>query len=253
MNGSAYDPRRVLGGLFRAYFNLLLPPSCVYCQADLDDLSSNIYLCKKCLAKLGPNRWLGCRRCGATVAEDSLTSEHCPNCDNRKLHFDSVIVLGSYHVGLAEAVKRMKRTAHDPLSLAMGRLFCERRGGLLREFEADVVVPVPMFWRRRIATGKNSPEVLARCAASAIGVPYRRRLLTKIRDTPQQKGLSVESRVENVRGAFRVRRPALADGARVLLIDDVMATGATGSEAAKTLKKAGAAAVAAAVVARAGY
>lgn len=112
-------------------------------------------------------------------------------------------------------------------------------------------MPVPMHWRRRFAKGKNSPELPAQCVAKSVGSPARRGVLIRHHDTPSQKGLTVSRRFENMRGAFRVRRPALIKDARVLLIDDVLTTGATCSEAAKTLKQAGAAMVAVAVIARA--
>ncbi|NLF07888.1 MAG: ComF family protein, partial [Pirellulaceae bacterium] len=214
-------------------------------------LRSNIFLCEKCLARLGPKQWLGCRRCGAPVDENHLAADDCPKCKHARFHFDAVVVLGNYHKGLSDAVLRMKRPSHDPLSLALGRLLCELRGDRLRQLEADLVMAVPMHWRRRLATGKNSPELIAQCIAKSIGVPLRSGVLVKHRNTPPQKGLTLARRMENIRGSFRVRRAALVKDARVLLVDDVMTTGATGSEAAKTLKRAGAAMVAVAVAARA--
>lgn len=125
MNGLVNGFRRGIGGLLRAYGSLLLPTSCTFCQADILDTASDVQLCDKCLARLGPKQWLGCQRCGEPVAEDHLAADDCPKCRKIRLHFDAVVVLGNYHVGLSEAVLRMKRPAHDPLSLAMGRLLCE--------------------------------------------------------------------------------------------------------------------------------
>ncbi|MBU4272838.1 MAG: hypothetical protein KKA28_13340 [Planctomycetes bacterium] len=145
----------------------------------------------------------------------------------------------------------MKRPSHDPLSLALGQLLWERRRDHLSEIRADVIVPVPMYWRRRLQRGKNNPETLAGCLARALGVSMLRGVLVRQLNTKPQAGLSPASRFRNVRGAFRVRRPDGIRDARILLIDDVLTTGATCSEAAKTLKRAGAAMVAVAVVARA--
>jgi ComF family protein len=167
------------------------------------------------------------------------------------LKFDAVIPLGGYHAGLRDAILRMKRPAHDALSAAIGRLLAARRRDDLAAISADVILPIPMFWRRRLARGKNSPELLANCLAKSLGVPMRRRVLVRLRNTPPQAGLPPSRRFENVRGAFRMRHPEAVKDARILLVDDVLTTGATCSEAAKTLKQAGAAMVAVAVAARA--
>ena len=148
----------------------------------------------------------------------------------------------------------MKRPAHDALSVAIGRLLAQRRGECLVGVQADLVVPIPMYWGRRLGRGKNSPEALANCLAKSLKVPMRAAILVRRRNTLPQASLTPSRRFQNVRGAFQVRRPDAVTGARVLLVDDVLTTGATCSEAAKMLKQAGAAMVAVAVVARAqGY
>jgi ComF family protein len=144
----------------------------------------------------------------------------------------------------------MKRPAYDALSVAMGELLLERRRERLAAIGADLIVPIPMFWRRRLGRGKNSPELLAKCLAKALGVPMRT-VLVRRRNTLPQAGLAPPRRRQNVRGAFRVRRPDVVKGIRILLVDDVLTTGATCSEAANVLKRAGAALVAVAVIARA--
>ena len=176
---------------------------------------------------------------------------HCPLCQKTTLRFDTVIPLGAYDAELREAVLRMKRPAHDRLSLAMGRLLVAQRREQLVGLGPDLIVPIPMFWWRRLGRGKNSPDVLASCLAKSLGVPMRRRALVRRRNTQPQAGLPPSRRFLNMQGAFRVRRPKAVKDARVLLVDDVLTTGATCSEAAKMLKQAGAAMVAVAVVARA--
>ena len=90
----------------------------------------------------------------------------------------------------------MKRPAHDPLSSALGRLLAERRGGHLAEIRAEVIVPIPMFWRRRLGRGKNSPEVLAGCLGRSLGVPVRRERLGPV---PQHVAASQLSAVAAIR------------------------------------------------------
>ena len=243
--------RRGISGLAMAGRNLLLPPRCAYCDRELHEEDGDWPLCVDCLARLGPETWHGCRRCGGEVLDCGFLPERCLLCRNTPLKFDAAVTLGSYHAGLRDVVLRMKRPSHDGLTIAMGRVLFRRRGEQLREHRADMVVPIPMFWRRRLGRGINSPDVLARCLGRSLGVPVRRDVLIRRRNTLPQADLPPSRRFENMRGAFRVRRPKAAENARVLLVDDVLTTGATCSEAAKMLKQAGAAYVVVAVVARA--
>ena len=243
--------KEAVAGLTQAGCGLLFPPRCASCEVDLAEDHEQSLLCAECLARLGPETWFGCRRCGGAVDAGEGQPAHCPLCKNVPLRFDAAVTLGSYHAGLRAVILCMKRPAHDGLSTAMGRLMARRRRHELESIRADVVVPIPMFWTRRLGRGTNSPELLAGCLGSALNIPVRRRLLVRCRNTLPQAELPPSQRFRNMRGAFRVRRGAGVENARVLLVDDVLTTGATCSEAAKMLKQAGASMVAVAVVARA--
>ncbi|HUT13621.1 MAG TPA: phosphoribosyltransferase family protein [Thermoguttaceae bacterium] len=144
----------------------------------------------------------------------------------------------------------MKRPAHDSLSAAMGRLLAALREEQFAQLNLDLVVPVPMYWMRLARRGTNSPEILSQCLGQHLGVPVRR-VLSRRRNTLPQADLSPRDRFRNVRGAFCVRKGRRLGGRRILLVDDILTTGATCSEAARVLKEAGAELVAAAVIARA--
>jgi len=152
---------------------------------------------------------------------------------------------------LREIVLRMKRPSHDALSTTIGRFLALRRRRALLAFRPDLIVPIPMYWTRRLERGTNSADIIARCLGQGLRVPVRHRLLLRIRNTLEQKDLLPRERFRNVRGAFVVRKHPHIEGARVLVVDDVLTTGATCSEAARMLQLAGAAHVAAAVIARA--
>jgi ComF family protein len=236
----------------RMGLNLLFPPRCAACDAELLPQDDPLLLCGPCCLVLGPEVWQGCRRCGAWLS-DRDAAGGCPFCQDMSLAFDAVFPLGRYEGPLREAVLRMKRLSHEAVSMALGGLLVQRRGPLLADFRPDVIVPVPMHWRRRLARGVNSPEVVAKCLARVLKVPLRGRLLVRVRNTLPQKDLLPRERLANVRGAFRVRRgrSGRLDGSHVVLVDDILTTGATSSEAARVLKQAGVAAVAVAVVAKA--
>jgi ComF family protein len=108
-----------------------------------------------------------------------------------------------------------------------------------------------MHWWRRLGRGFNSPDVLAQVLARALRVPWSPELLTRRRNTLPQMRLAPKMRFQNLRGALRLRADGAIAGRRVLLVDDILTTGATCSEAARVLKQAHAAWVGVAVLARA--
>ena len=235
----------------RGLLNLALPPRCLRCDEDLAP-QTEISLCQKCIQAVAPELGRCCERCGAVLPAEFVPADDCPACKDYSLKFDAVYPLGCYEGGLRELVLKTKRLSAEAVSLALGRLMAQRLAGKLAAFRADAVLPVPMHWAKRLFRGINSPELLAECLAKNLGVPVLRTLVRR-RYTGPQKDLLPRERFRNVRGAFRLRRwkQRRWQDSRLLLVDDILTTGATCSEAARVLKQAGAAAVAVAVVARA--
>lgn len=240
--GSVREPWRRWLGLA---VDLVYPPSCASCSDELVP-GSPLALCATCRAALVDAR-PACPRCGASLPPGPDPT--CPMCDGRRLRFHAVARLGTYEGALRSAVLRTKRASGRGLAMALGDLLAERAG--LEQFDADVVVPVPMHWMRRAWRGANSAEVIARRLAGRLGLPMRSGLLARRRRTAPQASLPPSRRRANVRGAFRARPHADLPGARVLLVDDIMTSGATANEAARMLAGAGAEFVAVAVLARA--
>ncbi len=250
--------------LRRGVANLVFPPCCVSCDAELGEEASSagdVPLCQRCLDTLEFFSEPMCGRCGAPVPfvpsplsgkPRPLSAENgCFRCRGRKLWFDATIPLGHYGGRLRELVLRMKRAEGDALSLATGRLFWQRRGEQLAAIEADVVAPIPLHWRRRIVHRTNSAALLAEILSAKLGLPPAAGLLWRTRPTLRQFDLNPPKRWANVRKAFAVRAGYHLRDAHVLLVDDILTTGATCSEAARALRSAGAARVTVAVVARA--
>ncbi len=187
-----------------------------------------------------------------TVPADFLPALSCPACKDFPLKFDTVYPLGRYEGAMREFVLKTKRLSSEAVSLAIGRLLAQRLGEELARFRPDAVLPIPMHWGKRLLRGVNSPDLLADCLGKKLGVPVVRSLV-RCRYTGPQKDLLPRERFRNVRDAFRLRRSDRRrwPDARLLLVDDILTTGATCSEAARLLKQSGATAVAVAVVARA--
>jgi ComF family protein len=209
--------------------------------------------CTECVDRLTPATWKGCPRCGGAIEidTDNRPIQNCSLCKDSSLWFDAVVPLGSYHTGLRDVILRMKHPTHEILSLAMGRLLAHRRYQALAQWNPSMVIPVPMYWTRWLHRGANSPETISDCLASFLKIPVHRRDLIRCRNTKPQKNLKPSERFRNMAGAFGVRSNAKLQNAQVLLVDDVLTTGATCSEAAKVLKEAGATSVVVAVIARA--
>jgi ComF family protein len=149
-----------------------------------------------------------------------------------------------------ELVLRMKQARHESLTLAAGNLLAEHLRETLAADWPSCVVPVPMHWTRRWSRTVNDAELLAESVASHLRIPFRGRLVRCRRRTLKQGTLTPAERSANVRGAYAVSRLTELQGSHVLVVDDVMTTGATANEVARVLRRRGAREVSIAVVAR---
>jgi ComF family protein len=209
-------------------------------------------LCTFCRRQLTASAHAACPRCAISVeGKPGASVEDCPICRVEGWQLSAAFRLGIYRDELREAVLRMKNPAGEPLTAAIGKLLGESRGEEIAAWLPDIVVPVPMHWRRRMSRGANSPDLLAAAVAHRLGLQAANGALIRARLTRPQNELPHEDRAENIRGAFRICSTWDFSDARVLLIDDVMTTGATANETARILRRGGASEVAIAVAARA--
>jgi ComF family protein len=225
-----------------ALLDLLCPPRCAFCGADTvrDGTSVACGACTALLSRDSP-------RCG-TCGEPLTAAGMGCRCRGRCRDWDGVVVLASYADEVREHVLRAKRPSGEGVAGGLANLLVGKHRPTLEAWRIDVVVPVPMHWRRRASRGTSAADQLARGVAAALGSPCRR-LLRRRLATRMQNELPPEERPANVRDAFLAR--GRVAGRRVLLVDDVTTTGATLAACRRTLVEAGAAAVYAAVVARA--
>jgi ComF family protein len=152
---------------------------------------------------------------------------------------------------MARAVVMLKYERVTPLA----RWFAQRLVTVVRQNQeynaADVVVPVPLHPARQRERGYNQAELIGRALAKYLRLPCRSHLLVRTRPRPGKSRLTVRERWQSVRNAFDMREGAQVDKLRVLLVDDVLTTGATLDACSRALRAAGAAHVAAVTVARA--
>ena len=175
-------------------------------------------------------------------------SRLCGLCLISRPAFDKARSFGIYEDSLRRLIHLFKYDKMRPLA----RPLAGHMAAVLPQLGViDLCVPVPLFRWRRWQRGFNQSELLAVELCRAAGIQLGRGVLQRVKATESQAGLSNRARLANMAGAFAVRKPELVNGRRVLVIDDVMTTGATLEACAKTLKKAGAGYVAALTIARA--
>jgi ComF family protein len=164
----------------------------------------------------------------------------CALCRRGARGFDAAYSFGFYEDELRKLIQLFKYGRVETLSKPLGQLLAR---ALPREQGFDVIVPMPLHWRKRWQRGFNQAELLAHEISRRTNVPVEN-ALRRVRHTESQAGLTSAKRRENVSGAFqaspRTKNRKAIDGARVLLIDDVMTTGATAASCARALKRTGA-------------
>jgi ComF family protein len=224
----------------------VFPSCCVGCGAALP-WEAPLALCVGCRPRLRAPATPACRGCGRPLlgVATNVRGPLCGGCRQRAPPWESLVAAYLYAPPLVGVVKALKFGRAEHLGEALAQplaALCAPAAPRL-----DVVTPVPLAWTRLLVRGYNQAEAIARPLAHALGLPCRR--LLHRRPRPRQALLSRAERRRNLRGAF-MPRGRLPAGTRVLLVDDVMTTGATLAAAARALRRAGAVSVVATVVAR---
>jgi ComF family protein len=243
--------------------DLLFPPTCLVCHraidaqdeasgnSDLLELLKRVAICTECVAGLVNVEQNFCRRCGGHTDQPlSIKVVDCRLCRDTRFRFASVTILGRYQDLLQSAVLRIKRSNAQGLARTLGSLFSHVRREQLAALQSNIVLPIPMHWTRRLTRGTNSPDVIAESLSRELEIGIAVRGIARRSNTHPQGELSETRRRANLRDAFRIHKQFKVEGARILLVDDILTTGATCDEAAKILLSNGAAQVDVAVLAR---
>ena len=221
----------------RLAIDVALPPLCPACREPVGDTSG---LCAGCWSKLSPIERPFCERLGIPFTYDpgpgilSMQAIADPPAYQRAR---AVVRYDDVARALVHALKYGDRLDLAP---TMGRWMARAGRELLAE--ADLIIPVPLHWRRLWARRFNQSAALAHVVSSISGITASTTALKRIKATPQQVGLSKSERASNVQGAFGVSAEGKAEIARrrVVLLDDVLTSGATADACARVLLRAGA-------------
>ena len=254
---------RVLRSPMDALSCALLPASCSLCGSPLPQLSS-VPICAACWMEIPVRSGLVCARCGDTVDASQLdpgpaSSAICKACRLAPPLFVRAVSFGPYQGRMREAIHALKYDRLHPAAKALGRMLADAITQLAGDAPSEMlVVPVPLHRSKYGQRGFNQARSLAVHALGFLAKSHPDWQLTlasstlmRLRATESQAGLTPRMRRLNVRGAFSVSDPSAVQSKHVLVIDDILTTGATARAAAKVLMDAGAASVWVATLARA--
>jgi ComF family protein len=215
--------------------------------------ASRIPICESCFASIEPISQPFCKCCGRPfqiAPQVQSAPELCRLCRANFYAFERARSFALYNSALAGAILLLK---YEQVT-GLGDWFAERLAGLARtsatDIPVDLVVPVPLHPDRRRERGYNQAELIARPLARRLRLKLDVRLLVRTRPRPPRLVLSRNEHWQSVRGAYATRQGARVDKLRILLVDDVLTTGATLDACSRALKKAGAATVLGLTVAR---
>ena len=226
-------------------FKQLFPPACPLCGHTLSSKDTDV-LCTECLAGFKALPDAHCPTCALPFSGGSNSSHLCGRCTVHQPAYVKVYAVGLYEQSLRQAIHQFKFSRKVGLDRSLGVLLDEV---VASDLTLDLVVPVPLYRKRLQQRSYNQALLLAREFARIRKLSVPTDLLLKVRDTEPQQGLSAKQRGQNLQGVFNLQ--GSVSGATVLLVDDVLTTGATVEACSQVLLAGGAKAVYVAVIGRA--
>jgi ComF family protein len=236
-----------------ALVSVVFPSGCRICERLLTS-ASRVPLCRECLSSFERVPSIVCETCGRPLpglAQREGEPLLCPACQDRTYTFDRARSFALYKDAVVRAILLLKFEQIEPLGAWFSERLAEMVNTESNRLLADVVVPVPLHREREKERGYNQAALLSKPLAKRLRLPHKAVLLMRTRARPDKQVLSLEERWESVRGAFATRPGSQVDNLRVLLVDDVLTTGATLDACARALREAGARSVIGLTVARA--
>lgn len=236
-----------LRGVGITALSLLYPPHCALCK---EETSAGVHLCTACGAGIRKIEPPSCELCSQPFSGAITGSFRCGNCHGRRYHFAAAVAPYRSLGPVREFIHEFKYNRRFELRHQLAAWACAGLTDARLTGEAiDALVPVPLHTARFREREFNQAAVLARLIGKSAGLPVHD-CLQRTRYTSAQTTLSRSDRMENLRGAFRVRQNQSVTGRRLLLVDDVFTTGSTVEECSRVLRSAGALSVRVLTVAR---
>lgn len=222
-----------LGTVLDYAAKVLFPPKCIFCGKVLN-IDADVEICADCLKKI------------SFIDDMDIKSG---KFWSQKNWYDGVICVCQYNSIVKSSIIRYKFYNRSSYYRTFGKILADRVRKTVKLSEFDLIISVPLHRSRESKRGYNQSRLISKVLSRELGLKESSNLLVRIRDTSSQSLLDRKDRLDNLRGAFKVRNEDAVRNKRILLVDDVMTTGATINECSKVLKKAGAVKVVAAVIA----
>ena len=242
------QPHQRRSSTFGPILNLFWPHRCFLCAQPVPD-TEPLSFCPACISSLVHEPTPTCPRCASRVGPFGVNEQGCPRCQKESYRFASATRLGEYDGVLRDAILRCKQAGQEGVAEHLGRLFARIRLKEKTTLAPQAVIPVPLHWSRRLVRQYNQAEAIACGVARELGLPVISNAVSRYRRTPRLADQSPTERRSLMKTAFRSRKTPKLYGLRVLLVDDVLTTGATASAVSKAILEAGAAQVDLAILA----
>ena len=221
--------------------NLIYPKTCRVCKKSFKFDQNQDFVCSACWQNIKLNTPPFCFKCGRRILKNKTVNNTCFDCMNKVLHFDRAFSPCLYDGVIKELLHAFKYKNMDYL----GPTLAKQMISFIREYnfpiqDMDFIIPVPLFKTKLREREFNQASILARYIGKEFNKEISERILFRHVNTRTQVELDDHERLSNVRGAFSINDKSGINNKNILLIDDVLTTGATCSEAALTLKESGA-------------
>ena len=232
----------MLGKRINALLDIIYPKSCLTCKRNLKGIPNiENSVCLDCWKKIKRNRPPFCYSCGRYLDNSRHTKHICPSCIKIPLCFDRAFSPCVYEGVIKDLIHEFKYKGKDYLGLPLSRIMIE----FIKEYDLpmqfiDFVIPVPLHKTKLREREFNQAGILSDNIAKEFNKKVLRRHLIRNRPTKTQTELEDKERFTNVKDSFSVKEGPVIKGKNILLVDDVLTTAATSSEAASALKSAGA-------------
>lgn len=229
-----------MNALLKSAIMFLYPARCRHCGESLDP-SDGHYICGSCWREVKFIKKPYCETCGHPLDPLAALPDVVPSCNKcpENALFRKARSVTVYNSPAGTAFRLLKYQGKTIMAKPLADLMVEAMPAFFGMEDYDCIVPVPLHKKRRRKRGYNQVELIGEWLSSRTGIPMETHCLIKTVHTPPQVGLSYEERQRNVRGHFDVVNLPDLSGKRVLLIDDVLTTGATVTESARILVRKG--------------
>jgi ComF family protein len=220
--------------------DFVYPQHCAICKKHLRREEKDI--CQVCWNSLVTLTDPFCPYCKSFIEEEDTECSFCKSAGEFSEDHKILLVrsLGRFDEYYKELIHRFKYGKKIPLGKRLAQRLGETINSDPRFLKSDFLIPVPLHKSRYRERGFNQSEIVAEEISKIAGLPLLKNVLLRKKNTKDQTNLSFQEREENVKGAFVVTQPEIINGKRIVLVDDVITTGATLSECARTLRQAGA-------------